>query len=430
MSKSRVLGIGFVLLVVGFMLGHAITPSPSEPKAPPTPAAAAPPEPRVVAQDARDMAAAILRDAMRETDPFARITRVAAVLPALGPEIAPEIRAVLDDDTVDVGIPELDLLLRGWAKTDPWGATRWSQLHLKGEFMTAATNAITESWAGVDPVAAAAMVKEMSLLPNAATRTGQIALVRGWFNSGIPGLTEYIEGLGMGYDRQRAVDSFTRAMIQRDGTEAVVRWADAIPSDDAKFKLDVNRHAISTVARFSPAAAAAWCRRICDGPTATSTMTRSMVARRWAEKDGPSAMEWLANAPSGQERDWAVRAAFRQWSRHDPKGIRAWADAMGVDGVEPWFQPGLELLAISLIYRDPNSAARWVGAIENEADRERVYVTLARGWRTRDAAAADEWIEQMEFSESVRDRILAPSPPQAPGGGASDADAVGVDAVE
>jgi hypothetical protein len=383
MSKSSVLGIGFVLLVVGFLLGHAITPSPGTPEAPPPPTAEAPSKPRVEAREAREAVLEILRDAMRETDPFARITRLAAVLPALGPDISPEILALLEEDyTIDVGSSELDLLLRWWAKVDPRGARRW--------------------------------VRGTGMIPGEQTRTAQIALIRGWFHSDKPGLSEYIQQLGFTIERQRAIDVFAREMIKRDGIDAVIRWADAIPSDDVKLKLDVNRHVIGAVTRFDPAAAVAWCQRICDGPAETTTMMRAAIARRWVEQEGAVALEWLATTPAGKERDWAVRTAFRSWGDHDPMGRHAWMETLDVDNIEPWFQPAIELIVISLKFANPIEAARWAGAITDEDDHRRMHLGLARAWRERDAAAADAWMEQMEFSASMRELVLAPAPPPSP----------------
>ncbi len=55
----------------------------------------------------------------------------------------------------------------------------------------------------------------------------------------------------------------------------------------------------------------AFCDAHCEGPYGLHV--RQKIALRWASRDGPGAMEWVSNAPAGQERDWAVRSAMSGW---------------------------------------------------------------------------------------------------------------------
>jgi hypothetical protein len=118
-------------------------------------------------------------------------------------------------------------------------------------------------------------------------------------------------------------------------------------------------------------------------------------------------MEWVASARPGPETDFAVQGAFRGWFRGDREGLIEWVDAMGPEGVEPWFQPALEGLAIFKGKSNPREGARWTASIAEPETRERTYVTIARNWRNTDPAAADAWVEEMGFSEEIRERITA-----------------------
>jgi hypothetical protein len=412
MSKSSVVVIGLVLLAVGFALGYVATPilSPSPARIfPPEVPQSRSPEPLLRPSPTRPAVVDRLRDVLREPDPFARVPQLAALLPALGPDAIPEVRAALDDRSLDLGGPEIDLLLRFWATHDPRGAASWAYAKSPGDYRAGAIIATIEPWAEVDPVSAFKYVQAMSLLPGESSRAGEIALVRGWFKSGLPGLEEYIQGLGISFERQRALGVFAQKTLQRDGPEAITRWAESLPDEDKKLKIDAFRRVAVALTRADPAAAVAWCDAHCEGPFGSNV--RMLIAQNWAARDGLAAMQWVATAPAGQERDWAVRGAYRGWSRGDREGLMEWVEAMGVEGVEPWFQPTIDVVAFSMVAQSPGEAVKWAAAIENAADRERTLIAIARGWRKRDPSAAEAWLEQSPLSEEARAQARAPTPP-------------------
>jgi hypothetical protein len=430
MSKSKLAAVAVAagLLLIGFELGRYMAfsgfeqgqsvmsssgppsrPRPRTPaypgprpraefKTPQTPAAAAPlgsAEPR----------AAIL-DVLRERDAFARASRLSTLLPALGPEAVPQVRATLENLATDRSGVEIALLVRFWAIHAPKDAVTWALLKSPTGYRSGAIGAAFEPWAKVDPEAAGKRIQTMSLLPDAKLDAAEIAVVRGWFESGLPGLEDYIRDLGMGVPQQRALGVFARNAIQRDGPEAIARWAESIPDEDETFKLDAFRQLGTQLAMIDPAAARAWCDAHCEGPFGTTL--RQLIAQRWAAQDGRAAMQWLSTAPAGKERDWAVKGAFRGWFRSDRESLSSWVAAMGLDGVEPWFQPALEGYAIWVGATDPSEGMKWAAVITDDVDRERTFVTIARRWHLLDESAADAWIEQSPLSEEARERARTP----------------------
>lgn len=425
MWKKRVaLAIAAVgLLLIGFEGGqYIVMKRDPRPKPPRKPTPVYPGErPRAEFQTAPSPAAAAavrpaespdaLSDVLREPDPFARASQLSALLPTLGPEAIPEAREALEGRAAELGGAEIPLLARFWATHDPAGASEWAFLRSPVDHRVAAILASIEVWAQVDPVAAKDEVQEMLMLPSQNARAIQNALVRGWFASGLPGLEDYIRSLEvMSIARQRALRTFFRAAIRRDGPEPIARWAEALPDEDTFFKKEAFRQLGSELADADPAAAVAWCEAHCEGPFGTSV--RQLIAQRWALQDGPAAMQWVSTAPPGRERDRAAQGAFRGWWRGDAGGFRSYMSALGFEGVEPWFEPVLEAYAGALVIKTPEEAIQWAERITDDVVRERTFVNVARNWRQRDESAAEAWLEQSPLSEEARQRVRAPKKPR------------------
>lgn len=420
MSKILPVLVALLLVAGGFALGRYATPTPPpslqqapyKPKQnpfPPKQAQTRMPEPILRPSPTRAPVMERVYEALGAPDAFTRLTRLAALLPGLDADAIPEIHAALDDYALDLGPAEIDLLLRFWAADDPKGAAAWATYQSPPVYRDAAVNAAIETWAATDPASAYEHIAAMALVPNQSSRAAEIALVRGWFGSGLPGLGAYLQTLAVGEERQRAISVYARKTIQRDGSEAIIRWAESVPGDDKALKLDVNRHVAKELVRVEPAAAVAFCNAHCDGPFGGSV--RMFIAQNWADRDGRAAMEWISTAPAGQERAWAVKGAFRGWTRSDPDGFWEWVAAMGVEGIEPWFEPVLEVLPKMLVNKDPEAAIEWASAIRDPGQRERTLVIVARRWRGLDTVAANAWLEQSPLSEAARAQVLDPKPP-------------------
>lgn len=359
-----------------------------------------------------------LLDALRDPDAFARARRLATLLPTLGAETVPEVRRELENPAIDRGAVEIVLLVRFWAAHDPAGAARWALTRAPLGFREAAALPSVELWAKADPEGALEWMRGLRVRPGPNSEVIQIALVRGWFDSGRPGLEDYVRGLGPSFEQQLALGALSRKTIQRDGPNAAMRWAAALPDEPRSFKLAAFRQLGSELAQADPTAAVAWCAARCDGPFGANL--RQMIATRWAVQDAPATMEWIAAAAPGEERDRAVRAALRSWLRKDREEALAWVEAKGLEGVEPWLRPALDLYAVPISWERPDEAVRWALLIEDDARRQSALVTIARRWRERDEASADAWLEQSPLSADARERARTPTrgrerPPRRPG---------------
>jgi hypothetical protein len=373
------------------------------------------PEPRAVAPPVADVEAggAVLQ-ALREPDVFVRIQQLSQLLPNLGPAAVPEIADALRNPSVDLGGAEIALLTRAWALHDPAAAVNWASMSPPLGLRLSALLPAVELWAKQDPLKALKGIGPMMVIPGLNTRALQIALVRGWFDSGTPGLVEYIRDLGMGYERQRALAAYSRRLIQRNGVEAGMRWAESLPDEPQKFKLNAFRQLASELAQHDPAAGVAWCEAHCAGPFGSGMPM--MVGIRWAVQDAPAALGWLSGTPEGKERDRAVRDAYRRWTQVDRAEAEAWVEAIGPENAEPWFGAVAEVHAQFVSQEDPRKALVWVESVSDPARREQAYVRIARAWRETDESAAEAWLVQSPLLQEARERVRQPVERNIPAG--------------
>ncbi|MGH0029834.1 MAG: hypothetical protein ACQGVC_08590 [Myxococcota bacterium] len=432
MQKIGLALIGVALLVGGFAAGgwyverqtqpvdeSAWTTPKYEKRAHYTPPAT---PSRLASGAVADEATRAIREALSGEDRLERTEALAEVLRGLAPEQIPSLQPILEDRRQNLTIADYSLLTWAWAQRDAEAALRWAVRSAPASYRLAALVPAMEELAKRDPAVALEVLAEMNVVPNPDGVPAQVALVKGWYDSGIGGLEDYIRQLGIGYDRQRVMGVYARRAILRDGPNPIMAWAQSLPDEDPKFKLTVYRQVGSELAQLEPQAAVAWCEAVCDGEFGTSV--RQLIAQRWAAQDGLAAMAWVKRAEPGQERDWAVSGAYRGWWRLRPDEFDAWLLEETQDGekIEPWLLPVLRVYPAHTAQRNPEKipqALEWAARLEDPMLRNRAYVSVARVWSKHDPEAAEAWIAQSPLDEEGREaaRTLGTRNPYADGGG-------------
>jgi hypothetical protein len=307
---------------------------------------------------------------------------------------------------------EIELLLRFWATHEPAEASLWAKEKSPLVYRDAAVYAAVSTWAGVDPHAAANETWGWSVESANLERVVPVALVRGWYpaaNGDTSELAEYISKRPIGILRQRVIAAFVRIMIEKDGSDAVMRWAESLPDDDESYKLSVFRRVIDALSLLDLDAGLRWCDEHCYGPYGNNL--RSLVARNWALRDGPAALTWLSGTQAGHEKELAIRLTFGFWADRDREAALRWMAEQTADEPAPWLAPTYPIYARLLSGEDPATAIEWAGRIEDDATRKHVLVRVARVWRHLDEAAAEEWLLQSPLSEAERESARSTGPP-------------------
>ncbi len=353
-----------------------------------------------------DVVREALADMVRDQDAYSRARRLGAFLPTLGPELVPAVEQTLEDRTVDLRATELELLVRYWATHQPEDASRWAVEKSPLNYRVAAVFSAVTVWAEADPQAAVSVAWPWMANP---TLEGivPIALVRGWFAANDPPeLAQWLHDLPIGIFRQRAIAAYIRVVIETQGAEAVKRWAESLPDDDETYKLAAHRRVVDSLSQLDIEAAIRWCDSHCDGPYGNNM--RSLIARNWVIRDGPSALAWLSSARDGYEKDLAVRVTFALWARTDREAALDWMTAQTTGEPDPWLRAIYPVYAKLLAADAPADAIQWAGRIENDKEREVVLIKVARVWRYLDEAAAEVWLLQSSLSEQAREQVRAP----------------------
>jgi hypothetical protein len=410
MKKTSLVTFAAALGAIALAACDSAPPSDSAGPRPVSPEQIAPGE--TLSDVVRERLAGILRD----EDPYSRARRLGALIPTLGPEFVPEVKKTLNDPTLDLGGAEIELLVRYWATYEPRDATRWAVMKSPHGFRVSAVLAALTPWAEADPHAARKAAEEFALIPQRREvyEAMQIAVVSGWYKTNPSELTKFIQDLGVGIGRQRGLATFIRVMVQNEGAEAVIRWAESRPDDDAAYKTSVYRQLGGALMLFDREAGIRWCEAHCDGPYGNNL--RNVIGRRWAQNDGAAALEWLSSAPDGHEKKIALRAAFAEWGQADPRAALAWMAARTTGELDPWLRPIIPVYARLLAQESPADAIEWAERTEDAEEREVLLIKIARKWRERDAAAAEAWLAESPLSEEAREKARAPEPPRGPQG--------------
>jgi hypothetical protein len=398
---NKTLGFAFVAAVGAIGLG-ACDPTPA-----PNTGASGPVESEAIpeGETLADVVREALADVLRDGDAYSRARRLGALLPTLGPDLVPAVQQTLENPTLNFGATEYELLLRYWATHQGEDASRWAVEKSPTSFRIAAVLASLTVWAEADPQAAASATQKWVQRPDVRNAV-QVALVRGWFAANPSELARFIHDIGAGLSRLRALSSYIRAVIQTQGIEAAVRWAESLPDDDATYKTAVYRQVSAALSLFDHEAGLRWCEAHCDGRYGNNL--RNILAMRWVESDGAAALAWLSGAPEGYETNLAVRAAFARWGQIDRQAALDWMAAQTTGEPDPWLRPIFPVYARLLAKDSPADAIEWAERIERDEEREIVLIAVARAWRQIDEAAAEAWLKQSSLSEEALEEVRAP----------------------
>lgn len=359
-------------------------------------------------------AAEAIAQAMRDLDPYARVRRLAALLPSLGPEGVPGVKETLRNPRFGLnrGGAEIELLVRFWATHEPEDAMRWAVQEAASGYRVSALFSALSQWAALDPQSALVAARKWEKERPGESDVIQIALAHGWFERDPTALAQHIQQEPMGIGRQRKLSNYVRLLIRQQGAEAAMRWAESVPEGDEVYKRNVVRQLGAGLVSFDVDAAVRWCEAHCEDPYGGDL--RNIIASRWARLDeGFAALEWLFAGPRGDGWNASLKGAFGVWAQAHPEEASAWmaAQAHGGDGdPEPWLQLLVPTYTLMVMRESPAEALEWAERVENEEERERLLIRVARAWRWQDEAAAEAWLRESPLSEEARGnaRLLPP----------------------
>ena len=329
--------------------------------------------------------------ALAASDPLERAESLARIFQRLPSEELAAVKVAYEDAFLDIGDLEIVLLAEWWGRFDGPGAVKWSFQ----QFTTSAKpvqQAVIRAWAREDPAAALRYVEGQS---NESVRGLWLdAVITGWDESDSPGVLDFIRTMAPGRDRQRALAAVTRRMVLRDGVDATFDWAEGLPEDTDKFKLNAIRRAGSAAAAVDPVRASERATPLADGPYADGLLRR--VGIRWAKQPGGGepAMRWLATLPTGAALDDAADETWRAWLAIEREAALRFFE--GERANDPKLNHALALYTEVIVREQPDRALKLAESI---ADPEFRWATVGRAWRrwwVAERDAAEAWWSENE----------------------------------
>jgi hypothetical protein len=356
----------------------------------------------VVADAGREAISEVLSD----EDAFSRARRLGTLLPTLGEEPAHQVKALLADLTLarHIGATEIELLTRYWATHDPEAASTWAVEAAPRAYRTAALFSTIPLWAKVDPFAALEATE--GWLDRVDVRDSlPVAIVLGWYSAGDPPeLQTFMQGLGVSFNRQRVVSTYIRIKLRTEGSDAVMRWAEAITDDGTRYKLAAYRQVGYGMVPYDLEAALSWCDAHCEGPYGEGL--RKMVVQGWLLSDPAAALTWLiSSAPEGQEGRFALKVAYSSWMQMDQDAAMKWIEDQAPGEPPTELIPTYPIYARVLARDSPAQAIPFAELILDEVDRELLLIQMAIDWRVQDEAACEAWLQQSPLSEEAREKV-------------------------
>ncbi len=342
---------------------------------------------------------ASLRDILQHPDSLERATRVAQILQRSGPERLETLRTAFEEAALDRGDIEYELFGDWWARFDPKAAFAFAESNLRTDHLGVGV-AIARAWARTDPQGAvdSGFLGHDPLSPGFQLVSGMRielldALVVGWFESGNPGLEEWIQGLTKASDISRALRTYARIRVIHNGDEETLAWTRQPTFSPTKQRL-LLAGALSVISRQNPQLAAGWMKIAEeDGVDIRTFMPR--IAHGWARHQPLQALEWVGTFPDGPERTRSVARVGHAWLKQDEEAVARWLDTrVG----EAWTD-ALRFSAVRFHVKHHDYRVDWPRLMERSEQivgRDQSLGNLSwvlQRWLVADPPGAEAWIE-------------------------------------
>jgi hypothetical protein len=298
------------------------------------------------------------------------------------------------------------ILMNAWSRVDPERAMASAMASTTSVGVASRADGFLE-WASQDPMAAVAVANQK----DADIRR---SIVRGWYESGRSGLSDFVLSKGVNQAGQHFIGLYAEELSHDKGAEGVAEWIDSIRARrgdlDSIIIVHVHRKGMVAMAVADAEAAIAYCDIHCDEPYADSARPRLADRLGWLGH-GERAMAWVEASEDANpaERTLAARSAYVLWFKFDRNVALAWADeAREKYADELWFQEIGRMVLSRRMRFDPESALEWITILPPGRNQEEAMISIGRYWRQQDENAAEAWLESSPLGDDARAKARTP----------------------
>lgn len=338
---------------------------------------------------------ATLAEALRHPDPFQRVKRVAEILETARPEELGKILATFESAPLPWGDTEYALFASWWARFDPEEAIFYcfdDEMRLNHP---RAIREVLRVWGQQDPAATIAsnwLIGSNPMVPGLNPAFVE-PFVIGWFESGKPGLLEWIETLDAA-SKAASIGTYFRMLVLRDGTRNALEWARTAPVSQDTRRLFVAT-GLNVAARVDPVIALEFFEKAKQDAVDTRTFA-ARLSRGWASHDPKAAMEWVLQQDIDPKEQWRTLYDVADiWMKLDEKAVRAWLDGKQGDASLDLIRKQWHFNHVKVNrYRvDWPALIQTASQVVDERARRAEYLWIVQRWRRIEPEAAAAWLE-------------------------------------
>lgn len=343
-----------------------------------------------------------------------RVRRLVDALSDLDSETARRLADIMDAWEAPIPVYERRLVFRTWALLDSDAALDYvSAMGRRTLHRTALASEVMSVVASRDPARARSWLMS---LPEAELESYRTALakvlVESWpiATEGYAGLTELIQTMPLGFDREGAARHLVKELVADDRVDEAMLWAESIPRHaPGQFRGLAFRKVAREVGRDSPGRVSDWLDEHREHRYGQSGIR--VLARTWAARDPEAALQWALAQPDDRGRFLSLRFAFQQLYEDDRDAAIAWLGAQPDGAI---LDPVRLTFALAHVAKVPSQAADAAIAIHDAKSRADTLRKVLGQWVTRDPEAARAWMEAAEKPDSFWQELLVPPSPADP----------------
>ena len=342
---------------------------------------------------------ASLNEILRHPDIFERMERLSQFFQRVGPDELDGIIYEFRIAPLDRGDAEYALFATWWARFDPLSAFDFADNEIRMEQPRVVTE-VLRTWASRDPedLMKAGGFRDATSKMVAFRPEMVDAVVVGWFESGKPGMKEFILSQTDELSLQMGLHAWARVRILANGDKETLVWIDGLDYH-ADLKRELLIGALTVIAHQNPQLCVAELEDAkAEGIDVGGFVPR--IANAWAHHDGPAALEWvLGYEHESLARFRAVSRIANKWRKRDPYGMLEWLEREG-DSLDPEMITLLRYSSVQALVSFEGYRPDWqrlmaaVSEIPDENRRDRTSLFVIQHWYVADEAAATAWLEE------------------------------------
>ncbi len=289
-------------------------------------------------------------------------------------------------------------LLVHWTERDPLAALRWAQHDASLERPADVIDGMLNTWAACDPVAV--------LNWGGKTGTGSIrrsplsesvlgTVFRSLAETDPDGAMTNLMRLQNPNERGQALRDALDTVQTEEEREAVEVRIGKIEFDDVRIQ--ARRAFVEQWARHDPGAAAGYV--TAAEPAWERTRLMDSLGMTWMQSDPAAAAAWWTGHAPGPD---TLVKIINVWAQSDPRAAGGWLDSQGRG---PATDTARTTFARQIADLDPENALLWADSVTDPTSREEAIDHIFTNWRTREPAAAEQFLTEAGWSAERTGRL-------------------------